>query len=76
MGTVSENLKIRNRWLTVDPIGRKCGMFVAWSDHMYIKSMRNTDWLIELEVLATDELESCWMIFVHASTETREMKLQ
>lgn len=53
---VYENLKYRKRWDTVEPVGRRGGMLVAWNKEVQLKSIRKTDFCYELQV-DLDELE-------------------
>lgn len=43
-------MKLGSRWYVRDPIGRKGGMFVAWSDQIQVKMVRSSDFYIEIQV--------------------------
>lgn len=76
MGTVCKNLRLGERWIVKDPVGRKGGMLVAWSTNVEIKVMRSTGFCMELYVKTEDERECFRAIFVHATVDAKERKEQ
>lgn len=71
IGTVCKKLKLGNKLVVNEPVGRKCGIFVAWKEHVTILSFRQSSFSMELQVKLEDGKESFWAVFVHASTDAK-----
>lgn len=76
LGTVCKKLKYENRWEVNEPIGKKGGMLVAWNKSVKVKEIRKTTFSLEVCVEQDSEVEDFWIVFVHASTDTRERQMQ
>lgn len=76
MGTVSKRLRFGNRWEVMDSVGRKGGLYVAWSDQVKAKVMRKRDFYMEVQIVANDDQEIFWVFCVHASTEAKTRQRQ
>lgn len=72
MGTVCKKLKFGSRWVTRDPVSRKGGMLVAWSEHVQVKMMGNNEYNMEMQAVSKHEKERFWVTFVHASIDAKE----
>lgn len=69
-------LQFQDRWAVTEPIGRKGGLLVAWNQEIEVKQLWSNDFCMELRVIYEQEESETWVIFVHASTDTKERQQQ
>lgn len=74
VGSVCQKLRLGNWWDTWDPVGKKGGLMVAWRNRVEVKQIRKSEFCIEMLVEQEDNDEDLWIVFVHASVETRKAK--
>lgn len=58
----------------VDPVGKKGVMLVAWNESGQIKQIKKNDFCFEMLVEPEMVDDTFWIVFVYASTESKEMK--
>lgn len=59
----------QNRCEIRDPLARRGGMLMAWSENLQIKMMRSTNFCMKMLVESENETDNFWTIFVHGNTE-------
>lgn len=74
LGTVCKRLRFGDIWIVQDPIGRKGGILVAWSDKVKVTVVRRTDFCMELKIMIETEKDNFWATFVYASANINERK--
>lgn len=57
-----------------DPLARRGGMLVAWSENLQIKLMRSTYFCMKMLVEFENESDCYQKIFVHVNTDVKERK--
>lgn len=67
-----KSLSLGKNWDVVEPVGKKGGMFVAWSDSVQIKQIYKNNFCFELLVEPKKVEDSFWAIFVYASSESNQ----
>lgn len=71
---VCKNLRFGNRWDTVEPIGKSGELLVVWKKEIQIRSMNKNVFCYEIQLESEVDVEPLWVIFVYASTESKERK--
>lgn len=76
MGTVCRNLRLENRWETIEPKGISGGMLMGWQNGVVIHPIKQHTFYLEVEVGEPDTNQRLWIIFLHTSTDERLRKEQ
>lgn len=74
--TVCRNLSLGIRWDMVEPVGKRGGLLVAWSDRIQIQKIIKRDFCVEMLVEPERSEDIFWAIFVYASTENKDRERQ
>lgn len=74
--TKSKSLRLGRNWDVVEPVGKKGGLSVAWSDRVQIRQKYKNDLCFEL-LIEQEKVElTFWEIFVYASTDSSLRRAQ
>lgn len=71
-----KKLHFGDRWQLREPVCKKGGMVIAWSNWIYMKQIWMDDFCTEMRLVCDGENEEIWLIFVYCSTEAKERHAQ